>query len=243
MKSIVAEITEKYIWNRELVNMERAYVARVAHSAKRFLSDIPVHLLDEDNDLIKLSHDFIEHVRSGNYDDIIPYLQSYSIKGKTLSEDIQIDEGCQLCVELCEYEGHGSASHLYVLTKEGKQDFEVNKYLHFSKSITGAWLVYLMQIIERYMPMFWHALYGAHRYIFDQQDVSEVNSIKSPEQYDVRPCVFMIGNLMYVRACYFTLWGGLIRRTYRIDLDESGCATCVHAGYKELFHYYTSLRY
>ncbi len=242
MKSIVAKIVEHYRWNRELDDIRRVGVARIAHSAKRFLSDIPAHPIEEGDDLIKLAHDFINHVREGNYD-VLSYLQSYTIKGKTLSEDIRLDDGCQLCVELCKEEGMGSASHMYVLTQDGKQDYEVNKYLHFSETMTGAWLVYLMEIIDRYMPMYWHALYGKKDYIFEQNDLSEISFIKFPEKYDVRPCIFMIGKLMYVRACYFTFWGGLIRQTYRIELDESGRASCVETGYKELFHYYTSLMF
>jgi hypothetical protein len=152
---------------------------------------------------------------------------------------ITIPEGMALRCHLIDLSRHctGDKSFLYVCEDEVPEDDnkygfidETWKNITVEPSAMGMWQVYLLMTTIHVMPFYWHGGYDERTFVFSRSDLRRIpelrwKSLSHIEDSKLQPevkftrgldgeCMGMISNT------YWTEWGGLIRETVIIDMDE-----------------------
>lgn len=195
-------------------------------------------------DLFKKSHlntakRLIKYVKQEEYDRFESCLNSVSLP-----------KGTHLKVRLCEENGFGDSSELYVELPDGEKDFHIFRQLAIKPSSSGAWQTYLLLSLESVLPMYWHAYYGERTYIFNEADLPQltqnasdyyanaevVDSIRN-KKIDLTPTIIGKGDIYYVTCCYWSPFAGLIRECMEV-IFKDGKVYDVHRFTLEVLHEY-----
>lgn len=169
---------------------------------------------------------------------------------KTLQK-LSLPEGATLHVEKCRQQGTGDESKLFVETPEGVYDFSIWNYIKVEDSAEGAWNAYLLYNLWHVLPMFWHANYNRRYYLFlpeflglidfhHHEDAQELR--KALKERFISPDVVATDGKFYVSCCYFSNFGGLIRETIEISIDN-GKASFHEIEQKTLVQYDCGIRF
>lgn len=195
-------------------------------------------------DLFKKSHlntakRLIKYVEREEYD-----------RFKSCLNSVALPKGTDLKVRMCEENGIGDISELYVELPDGEKDFHIFRQLAIKPSSSGAWQTYLLLSLESVLPMYWHACYGERTYIFNEADLTQltqnkidyyadaavVDSIRN-KKFDLTPTIIGKGDTYYVTCCYWSPFAGLIRECMEV-IFKDGKVYDVHRFTLEVLHEY-----
>lgn len=97
-------------------------------------------------------------------------------------------------------------------------------HLTVENNVQGVWQAVLLTFARAWMPLFWHALYIAHNYILSANDlkISNIEAYKKFKDKNIYPLVSLKDSKATVSYCYWTEWGGLIRKTENLEIDDHG---------------------
>ena len=177
-------------------------------------------------------------INENDYDSFMQYL-----------DHLSLPEGASLHVEECSHEGHGDESKLFVETSEGEIDFNIWDYIKADNSIDGAWEAYFLSKAKHILPLWWHANYNSRTYMYSKEDTDSIQLFsKSKEQLPIiqrnvkrlisAPEVIDAANgKYYVRCCYWTNFGGLIKETVQVLISAEGKVSFNDIEGTTLYHY------
>lgn len=164
---------------------------------------------------------------------------------------LSLPDGASLLVEECQQHGMGDESKLFVETPEGAYDYSIWDYIKVENSVEGAWNAYLLYNLWHVLPMFWHALYNRHYYLFFPEFTDYIDFNHYGDEKELRtaikenfisPDVVVADGKFYVSCCYFTNFGGLIQETVEIA-NDNGKASFHVIERKALVEYDCGIRY
>ena len=165
----------------------------------------------------------VERIKEKDYDSFMQYL-----------DHLSLPEGASLQVEECSHEGHGDESKLFVETSEGAYDLNIWEYIKAENSIDGAWDAYFLYKVRHILPLWWHANYNRRTYMYSKEDAESIVLFhgreeelpiiqRSTKQLISDPEVINAENGKYfVRCCYWTNFGGLIKETVEVLISAEG---------------------
>ncbi len=165
----------------------------------------------------------VEKIKKKDYDSFMRYLTHLSLPG-----------GVSLHVRECTDNGLGDESKLYLKTPESKYELNIWDYIKAENSIDGAWDAYFLYIVWHFLPLWWHANYNKRTYLFSKEDADEIQLFYGREEElpkikkAIKPLVCdpevveAFNGYYYVRCCYWTNFGGLIKETVRVHISEEG---------------------
>lgn len=177
-------------------------------------------------------------INEKDYDSFMQYL-----------DHLSLPEGASLHVEECSHEGHGDESKLFVETSEGEIDFNIWDYIKADNSIDGAWEAFFLSKAKHILPLWWHANYNSRTYMYSKEDTDSIQLFsKSKEQLPIiqrnvkrlisAPEVIDAANgKYYVRCCYWTDFGGLIKETVQVLISAEGKVSFNDIEGTTLYHY------
>lgn len=177
-------------------------------------------------------------INEKDYDSFMQYL-----------DHLSLPEGASLHVEECSHEGHGDESKLFVETSEGEIDFNIWDYIKADNSIDGAWEAFFLSKAKHILPLWWHANYNSRTYMYSKEDTDSIQLFsKSKEQLPIiqrnvkrlisAPEVIDAANgKYYVRCCYWTNFGGLIKETVQVLISAEGKVSFNDLEGTTLYHY------
>lgn len=177
-------------------------------------------------------------INEKDYDSFMQYL-----------DHLSLPEGASLHVEECSHEGHGDESKLFVETSEGEIDFNIWDYIKADNSIDGAWEAFFLSKAKHILPLWWHANYNSRTYMYSKEDTDSIQLFsKSKEQLPIiqrnvkrlisAPEVIDAANgKYYVRCCYWTNFGGLIKETVQVLISAEGKVSFNDIEGTTLYHY------
>ncbi len=177
-------------------------------------------------------------INEKDYDSFMQYL-----------DHLSLPEGASLHVEECSHEGHGDESKLFVETSEGEIDFNIWDYIKADNSIDGAWEAFFLSKAKHILPLWWHANYNSRTYMYSKEDTDSIQLFsKSKEQLPIiqrnvkrlisAPEVVDAANgKYYVRCCYWTNFGGLIKETVQVLISAEGKVSFNDIEGTTLYHY------
>lgn len=155
-------------------------------------------------------------VKEYKFDSIFPSL-----------DKLNIAKEVELTVHDCRPDGRNLCMLLIKLPKEEKDENLFN-YLTVEQSCSGAWQIYLLHTLRHYMPIGGYAEYPRFEYIFDKEDLKQINQDEKESidfellsQIDVRPMVIQKENKFYVSLCYWSGFDGLVREFFRITIENN----------------------
>ena len=133
-----------------------------------------------------------------------------------------------LDVQECNQQGTGSVSRLFVNTPNNERIFDIFDHLRFEDSIMGAWQAFLLDRLDHYLPLWWHADYNKRDYIYTKEDFDHITHFidrgfdKSVlEEYNIAPEIKGGNGKYYISCCYWTDFGGLRREFVEISLIDN----------------------
>lgn len=173
---------------------------------------------------------------------------------KSLSEvldKIVVRENGVLGVEECSHIGMGDESKITITFPDGRvvrnTEDDFWEYISTEDSVLGIWQVYLLKNLWHYLPLFWHANYAKHDYIYTRDQLAIIKTKPAfgdraienldSSQYDVAPRMKFKEDRYIVSACYWSDFGGLIREELPIGLNETGQVVFYEKTGKTLFQY------
>lgn len=177
-------------------------------------------------------------INENDYDSFMQYL-----------DHLSLPEGASLHVEECSHEGHGDESKLFVETSEGEIDFNIWDYIKADNSIDGAWEAFFLSKAKHILPLWWHANYNSRTYMYSKEDTDSIQLFsESKEQLPIiqrnvkrlisAPEVIDAANgKYYVRCCYWTNFGGLIKETVQVLISAEGKVSFNDIEGTTLYHY------
>ncbi len=167
--------------------------------------------------------------------------------------EINVADGYTLNVSLCktpqddeDFNGIGSDSYLYVADKDGKQEWDIFKFIKVTNSVKGAWQAFVLHELWHILPHYWHGLYNYRQFIFDKQDFQNVHSFGQgrfwimpidASKYDVQLKITQNGNDYYVSYCYWNDWEGLVREVVEITIIDGKVTETNNLSKKVEFQY------
>ena len=127
-----------------------------------------------------------------------------------------------------------------------QRKYKIFRHIRVEDSIVGAWQALLLSQLWHVLPYWWHGGYDHRRYIFTSDDLmqlyysprhdSEPLTIQC-DKYHVAPQIVATGQgAYYITWCYWTEWGGLIRETYQVTIQD-GRSHILHLCEETLFEY------
>lgn len=157
-------------------------------------------------------------VKEYKFDSIFPSL-----------DKVNISKEVEFVVHDCRSDRRNGFMLLIKLPKEEKEEDEnIYNYLTVEQSCSGAWQIYLLHTIRHYMPIEGYAEYPRFEYIFDKEDLKQIDQDKKESidlellsQIDVRPIVIQKGNKFFMSSCYWSGFDGLVREFFRITIENN----------------------
>ena len=152
-----------------------------------------------------------------------------------LLERIQVKKDAVLGIKECEKNGMGDTSRITITFPDGSVLDHTNddfwKNITVESSVMGIWQVYLLRNLWTYLPLFWHANYDHHDYIYTKEQMTIINS--KPElgdkpihidfsRYDISPRIEIKEDRYIVSACYWSDFEGLVREEQAISVNVVG---------------------
>lgn len=183
------------------------------------------------------AQNLVKRIKEKDYDSFMQYLKHLSLP-----------DGASLHVKECSQEGAGDVSKLYIKTPEGANDMNIWDYIKAEKSIDGAWDAYFLSKVWHILPLWWHANYGCRTYLYSKEDAKNIHLLLKSEQ-DVshirknvsplisEPEVIQSDEKFFVRCCYWTNFGGLIKETVEIIISPEGKVSFKDIGGESLYDY------
>lgn len=173
--------------------------------------------LSNNNEFIQKAQSLFELVKKKDYGDILKLLDKASLPS-TMKLDVQE----------CNQQGTGSVSRLFVNTPNNERIFDIFDHLRFEDSIMGAWQAFLLNRLDHYLPLWWHANYNKRDYIYTKEDFDHITHFidrgfdKSVlEEYNIAPEIKGGNGKYYISCCYWTDFGGLRREFVEISLIDN----------------------
>lgn len=210
---------------KKLMGIE-AYINPTEVESINYLEEKRNEALDEFQIVEKQDYSITEYVEIGKklhaivkeykFDSIFPSL-----------DKVNISKEVELAVHDCRPDGRNGFMLLIELPKEEK-DENIFNYLTVEQSCRGAWQIYLLHTIRHYMPIEGYAEYPRFEYIFDKEDLKQIDQDKKESidfellsQIDVRPMVIQKENKFFVSSCYWSGFDGLVREFFRITIENN----------------------
>ena len=177
-----------------------------------------------------------------------------------LLDKVKVKEGYKIKIEPYDAEkafmAGGAVSSICIYDKDEKlltDDFKEDfwSYLQVEKSKMGAWQAYLINQMWHYLPLYWHANYEHHEYVYTQSSKVEFEGDLNDEEEsfnsamsanNVTPNIVRDGDNFIISACYWTIHGGLIREKYIVSF-EGDCVNVKYFDYEDLFEYHSYIVY
>ena len=165
----------------------------------------------------------VEKIKKKDYDSFMRYLSHLSLPS-----------GVSLHVKECTDNGLGDESKIYVKTPENKYELNIWDYIKVENSIDGVWDAYFLYIVWHLLPLWWHANYNKRTYLFSKEDADEIQFFSGKEEElaeikeAIKPLICgpevteVIKGYYYVRCCYWTNFGGLIKEKVRVRISNEG---------------------
>lgn len=165
----------------------------------------------------------VDKIKEKDFDSFMQYL-----------DHLTLPKGASLHVEECRQEGMGDESRLFVETPEGAYDLNIWDYIKVENNIDGAWDAYFLSKVWHILPLWWHANYDRRTYIYSKEDADSIQLFAGREgellkiqraikQFICEPEVIEAANgKYYVRCCYWTDFGGLIKETVEVLISAEG---------------------
>lgn len=169
------------------------------------------------NEFIQKAQSLCELVKKKDYSDILNLLDKSSLP-LTMKLDVQE----------CNQQGTGSVSRLFVNTPNNERIFAIYDHLRFEDSIMGAWQAFLLDRLQHYLPLWWHANYDKRDYIYSKEDLDHITHFIDRgfdktvlEDYYIAPEIKGGNGKYYISCCYWTDFGGLKREFVEISLLDN----------------------
>ena len=148
-------------------------------------------------------------------------------------DHLSLPDGVSLHVEACSQNGLCDASHLFVQNTDGTHDYKIWDYIKVANSVDGAWEACLLSKIWHLLPF---SFFDERTYLYSAEDADNIHHYSDDEQNasflreTVRPLssapeVVKAKDRFYVRCCYWTYFGGLIRETTEVFISLDGKAS------------------
>lgn len=205
---------QEKIRKEERENAEREQLEHKAVCSENYAKLIS---LSNINEFIQKAQSLFELVKKKNYSDILILLDKASLPS-TMKLDVQE----------CNQQGTGSVSRLFVNTPNNERIFDIFDHLRFEDSMMGAWQAFLLDRLEHYLPLWWHANYNKRDYIYSKEDFDHITHFidrgfdKSVlAEYNIAPEIKGGNGKYYISCCYWTDFGGLRREFVEISLIDN----------------------
>lgn len=193
-------------------------------------------ILEKDNEFITIAHNLQEVMSKAEYSSIWTTF-------KPEDKDIFKSDSIELSVmqNLFNLNNQHDCTIPYVKVGADMVSIHLFEYIFFQKSTSGAWKACMLECLKHYFNKFYSQL----TYVYTQEDLSKIKSrTLSPsidtnlEQYDIRPRIYRnSGNRYYVQLCFWSDFVGLIRSTYRVDINAEDKAEVQHISHSTLYKY------
>lgn len=205
---------QEKIRKEERENAEREQLDHKAVCSENYAKLVS---LSNNNEFIQKAQSLFELVKKKDYGDILKLLDKASLPS-TMKLDVQE----------CNQQGTGSVSRLFVNTPNNERIFDIFDHLRFEDSIMGAWQAFLLNRLDHYLPLWWHANYNKRDYIYIKEDFDHITHFidrgfdKSVlEEYNIAPEIKGGNGKYYISCCYWTDFGGLRREFVEISLIDN----------------------
>lgn len=205
---------QEKIRKEERENAEREQLEHKAVCSEQYAKFVS---LSNNNEFIQKAQSLFELVKKKDYGDILKLLDKASLPS-TMKLDVQE----------CNQQGTGSVSRLFVNTPNNERIFDIFDHLRFEDSIMGAWQAFLLNRLDHYLPLWWHANYNKRDYIYTKEDFDHITHFidrgfdKSVlEEYNIAPEIKGGNGKYYISCCYWTDFGGLRREFVEISLIDN----------------------
>ena len=205
---------QEKIRKEERENAEREQLEHKAVCSEQYAKLVS---LSDNNEFIQKAQSLFELVKKKDYGDILKLLDKASLPS-TMKLDVQE----------CNQQGTGSVSRLFVNTPNNERIFDIFDHLRFEDSIMGAWQAFLLNRLDHYLPLWWHANYNKRDYIYTKEDFDHITHFidrgfdKSVlEEYNIAPEIKGGNGKYYISCCYWTDFGGLRREFVEISLIDN----------------------
>ncbi len=205
---------QEKIRKEERENAEREQLEHKAVCSENYAKLVS---LSNNNEFIQKAQSLFELVKKKDYGDILRLLDKASLPS-TMKLDVQE----------CNQQGTGSVSRLFVNTPNNERIFDIFDHLRFEDSIMGAWQAFLLNRLDHYLPLWWHANYNKRDYIYTKEDFDHITHFidrgfdKSVlEEYNIAPEIKGGNGKYYISCCYWTDFGGLRREFVEISLIDN----------------------
>lgn len=198
---------------------ERAYKQRAMQELKAAMSK-----QQENHSFVHAmtAQTLVERIKEKDYDSLMHYL-----------DHLSLPIGVSLHVEECSHEGSGDVSKLFVQTSEGSKDFNIWDYIKADKTIDGAWDAYFLSKVWHILPLWWHANYSHRTYLYSKEDIDNIHHFPGREEESSLisrnikslisdPEVLESDGKFYVRCCYWSNFGGLIKESVEVLISPEG---------------------
>lgn len=140
---------------------------------------------------------------------------------------LTIDSDKSIGIEFPDEDNLGDTSKLYIFSKAKAEDrlYDLSNHITVENSELGAWHFYLLMGSEYYLPLWDHANYMAKRFITSKRQMIVVKHKYSGSD-DLQPHITFTkmsesSSEALVSACYWSDWGGLIRETYLLTINDN----------------------
>lgn len=205
---------QEKIRKEERENAEREQLEHKAVCSEQYAKLVS---LSNNNEFIQKAQSLFELVKKKDYGDILKLLDKASLPS-----------AMKLDVQECNQQGTGSVSRLFVNTPNNERIFDIFDHLRFEDSIMGAWQAFLLNRLDHYLPLWWHANYNKRDYIYTKEDFDHITHFidrgfdKSVlEEYNIAPEIKGGNGKYYISCCYWTDFGGLRREFVEISLIDN----------------------
>ena len=140
---------------------------------------------------------------------------------------LSIDSDKSIGIELPDEDRLGDTSKLYIFCKTKAEDrlYDLSNHITIENSELGVWHFYLFMGSVHYLPLWDHANYMARRFITSKrQMIAAKNKYSGPD--NLQPHITFTktsesSSESLVSACYWSDWGGLIRETYQLVINDN----------------------
>ena len=205
---------QEKIRKEERENAEREQLEHKAVCSEQYAKLVS---LNNNNEFIQKAQSLFELMKKKDYGDILKLLDKASLPS-----------AMKLDVQECNQQGTGSVSRLFVNTPNNERIFDIFDHLRFEDSIMGAWQAFLLNRLDHYLPLWWHANYNKRDYIYTKEDFDHITHFidrgfdKSVlEEYNIAPEIKGGNGKYYISCCYWTDFGGLRREFVEISLIDN----------------------
>ena len=185
----------------------------------------------------KTAQTLVERIKEKDYNSLMHYL-----------DHLSLPVGVSLHVEECSHKGSGDVSKLFVQTSDGSKDLNIWNYIKADKTIDGAWDAYFLSKVWHILPLWWHANYSRRTYLYSKEDIENIHFFPGTEEESSlinrniktlinTPEVLESDGKFYVRCCYWSHFGGLIKESVEVLISPEGKVSINDIESKTLYKY------